>query len=324
MAKEKMKEELKEAQGGKCEISQEPLPKEPKHYDTDRIVPKAEGGTYRDLGNVRVLQATVHMERHGTLPERSPELDSLKDLFDMRAQTMKFRNKINNQILACERRTDNLPEDEISFLKEQLVPVDARLKQRGKEIEKTVKEIAKQDAFVAAALQVKSIGHITIGACLIYLDLSKARHASSLWKYTGLHAASHERYQKGEASGGNKTLRTILYTMADSQMKGRGPYRDVYDNVRARLSQSEKVVKTCIKKKHWEERPWKDVPPSHQHGAALRAVMKHFLADYWYVGRQALGLDVTPIYAEAKLEGNHRTIMPQERGWPVDVKGQLL
>jgi hypothetical protein len=33
---------------------------------------------------------------------------------------------------------------------------------------------------------------------LVYVDLEKADIASALWKHACLHAASHERYKKGE------------------------------------------------------------------------------------------------------------------------------
>jgi len=154
-----------------------------------------------------------------------------------------------------------------------------------------------------------------MASCLVYIDLNKARHASSLWKYVGLHTPSYERYTKGEAGGGNKTLRTILYTMADSQVKGRGPYRVVYDQTKKRLEQSEKITKSRNTQGRLIECAWKDTKPSHRHGAALRAIIKHFLADYWYVGRTLSGLPREPLYAESILGKGHKTIDPKVRGW---------
>jgi hypothetical protein len=103
--------------------------------------------------------------------------------------------------------------------------------------------------------------------------------------------------------------------MADSQMKGHGPYREVYDRVKARLEVSEKEVNTRNTQGKMITVAWKDTKPCHRHGAALRAVMKHFLADYWYVGRTLAGLETNPIYAEAILGMSHKTIKPEERGW---------
>ncbi len=101
----------------------------------------------------------------------------------------------------------------------------------------------------------------------------------------------------------------------DSQMKTKGAYREVYDRVKSRLEISEKVTKSRNTQGQLIDCKWKDTKPCHRHGAALRAVMKHFLADYWMVGRTLTGLDTSPLYAEAVLGKGHRTIMPEERGW---------
>jgi len=61
---------------------------------------------------------------------------------------------------------------------------------------------------------------------------------------------------------------------------------------------------------------WKDTKACHRQGAALRAIMKHILADYWYVGRTLMGLPTNPTYAEAILgKAGHKTIDPKTRGW---------
>jgi hypothetical protein len=93
-----------------------------------------------------------------------------------------------------------------------------------------------------------------------------------------------------------------------------GAYREVYDRTKLRLSVSEKVVKTRNTQGHLVESAWKDTKPSHRHGAALRAVMKHILADYWLVGRTLLNLSTVPLYAEAML-GHTHIIDPEARGW---------
>ena len=62
------------------------------------------------------------------------------------------------------------------------------------------------------------------------------------------------------------------------------------------------------------EKAWKDTMACHRHGAALRAVMKHFLADYWFVGRELRGLDTRPLYVEEQL-GHTGIVRPGERGW---------
>lgn len=314
MSKEALKVDLYQKQNGQCALTQIPLEIDPSLFDTDRKQPKADGGIYTDL-NTRIVDPVAHMKRHGNYRKRSPVMDAMKEAFDARMQVLKLRNKINNQILAYERRTDTLSETTLAMLQDDLTRMNKRLASHDRKVAKLVKDVADTDILAKAALGVKGIGPITVANCLIYIDVEKAPHASSLWKYVGLHTASHNRYTKGESSGGNKTLRTALYTMATSQEKTRGAYREVYDQAKARKAQSDQLVKTRNTQGKMIEVAWKETKPSHRRGHALRIVMKHFLADYWYVARTVQGLATTPLYPEAHLGGTHRTIMPEERGW---------
>jgi len=320
MAKEELKKKILKTQNGLCVLTGEPLPEDLSLLDTDREQQKAEGGIYTE-DNTRVVTPVAHMARHGNLRLRDKTLDKLKALVDDREQTMKLYNKINNQLLAYQRRTDNLNNSTIAFLTDHLESVEKALKEVTKKVEKEVKNLAKVNPFVATIRAVSGIGDITVAYCLVYIILEKAPHVSSLWKYAGLHAPSHKRYpKKGESTkggGGNKALRTALWNMANSQEKNmKGAYRPIYDQVKARLAQSDKIVETRNTQGVLVKVPWKEAKPCHRQGAAKRAVMKHFLADYWYVGRTLAGLPTNPPYAEAILgKEGHRTVDPRARGW---------
>jgi len=314
MAKEALKKAITEDQNGACALTGTKLPEETFMYDTDRKKPKAKGGIYV-VPNTRCVDPVAHMKRHGTHRERDEIMDDIKSIMDDRRQVMKLGNGVNNQIMAYSRGTDTLRPDTLEWLNEQKKIYAKEMSKRDRLVTKTIIELSKVDPFTKAALGVRSIGPVTIAFCLTYIDLTKARHASSLWAYVGLDKPSHERYTKGVAGGGNKTLRTALYTMAESQMKGNGAYREVYDQVKTRLSISEKIVKSRNTEGKLIECMWKNTKPCHRHGAALRAVCKHFLADYWFVGRTLAGLETSALYPEAILGGSHRTIMPVERGW---------
>ena len=301
MAKEKIKEQL----GRKKDYAL---------VDTHRIKPKAEGGTYID-GNVVLLDPVEHMKEHGNFRERQQDIETLKALMDDRRQVMKLKMKVQNQLLAYERNTDNINEITENWLKEQLKSVDAELKAREKIIAKQIKEMAKENDLVNAALNVKGTGPITVANLITYIDLEKARHASSLWAYVGFDKPSHERYTKGQSGGGNKTLRCALYVWAGVQIKQGGAYREIYDRIKERLSVSDKIVQTRNTQGKMIETEWKNAKPSHRHGSAIRIMIKHFLADYWMVGRTILDLPTDPLYAEAILKGNHKTIQPEGRGW---------
>lgn len=312
MAKEQIKEQITQREGNICQISNQPLPKIYALYDTHRWNPKAIGGTYTE-GNTAIADPLAHMAHHGNLRERSQEIAELKAMIDDRNQIMKLTTKMSNQLLAYQRGTDHPREETVNYLQEMLNSAKKQLAAQDRKLTKYIKGM--EDPLAQAAMAVRSIGPITVAYCLSYIDLTKARHASSLWSYVGLDKPSHSRYTKGEASGGNKRLRTVLFTMAESQVKGNGPYREVYDNAKARREQSDALVWTRNTKGQLVQLPWKDTKPSHKHGDALRKVMKHFLADYWMVGRTLYGLPTSPLYPEAVLGGTHRTIMPEERGW---------
>lgn len=313
MSKRSMKVAIAVEQEGIDILTGETLDQDPSLNDTDRIQPKADGGTYVARNNVRVLTPVSHMARHGNLRERTSTLDELKSIFDDRVQMMKLLLKENNQLLAYKRRTDHPHPETAAFLEAHLEPIHKRLAEIDRALVVALK--AYPDKFTQTALKVKGLGPISVVALTVYIDLNKAATPSSLWKYVGLHAASHERYVKGEAGGGNKTLRTVLYNTACVMMKlGEGGYRDVYDRTKLRLSQSEKVAKTRNTEGKLIELPWRETKPSHRHGAALRAIVKHLLADYWLVGRTMAGLSTTPLYVEAML-GHTHIISPRERGW---------
>lgn len=283
--------------------------------DKHRRFPGAEGGEYTD-DNVEFLDPVDHLKEHGNYRERSELLTDLKTVCDDRGQFQKLVFKINNQLLAYQRRVDNANPATIEALQATLAMVEAQSNEKDKELQKLVRQLAKQDPLVKSALGVKGLGPVTIAHLLVYVDLSKAQSASSLWKYAGLHTSAASRYEKGKTSGGNKTLRTVLYTTATAMVRVKGAYADVYERTKTRLSQSEKLVRSRNTQGKMVECAWKDTKPSHRHGAALRAVMKHILADYWFVGRTLQGLSTKPIYAEAML-GHTSIIRPEERGWTV-------
>jgi len=312
MSKEQLKQTITPKQDNFCALSGALLPDAPELMDTHRALEKHNGGTYTEE-NTHIVLPRAHMDHHGILRDRENWHEVLKSLLDDRAQTMRLLMKINNQLLAYQRRTDHMNADTEAFLNASMEPVNARLKTIDKHIVAHMRET--DDVLILSALGVKGVGQITIAGLTVYIDLQKADSPSALWSYVGLHKASHDRYTKGEAGGGNKTLRTMLWNMANSMMKNREcPYRVVYDQTKTRLSLSEKLVQTRNTQGKLVECAWKDTKPSHRHGAALRAMVKHFLADYWMVGRALKGLSTRTLYVEEKL-GHTGIIRPEERGW---------
>jgi hypothetical protein len=285
--------------------------------DVHRFTPKAEGGEYTP-DNYGLMDPPDHMRYHGNLREREEWYENLKALVDDRRQVMRAKQKMENQMLAYRRKTDHLLPATLAWLEEEAGKLAKTLSDRSRKVEKAVKDYAKYDRLAEAALGVHGIGPITVALCITYIDLEKAKSASALWKYTGLHVKAKDRYDMklNGGSPGNKTLRCALYCMADSQVKSRGPYRDVYDRTKARLENvTEGELVSRNTQGNWTTTTWAEAKKCHRAGAGLRAIMKHFLADYWFVGRELMGLPTRAIYAEAKNPGIHKTIMPRERGW---------
>lgn len=282
--------------------------------DTDRGRMKSEGGEYVD-GNVVLRTPVEHMERHGILRIRPEHLEELKGMFDDRAQIMKLHLKINNQLLAYERRTDHLSEHTVEMLQFEAARYDTFTEERSKPLKKAVRQFAKEDALMASALGVFGVGEITVAALTVYVDLEKAEHPSSLWAYAGYDKPSHGRYTKGQASGGNKTLRTVLYNTACCFWRDGRSYREIGDRTKERLANSEKLVMSRNTQGKLVEVMWKDTKPCHRHGAALRAMIKYFLADYWFVGRTLRELPTTDLYVKEHLGHASAIINPRERGW---------
>lgn len=316
MAKKKqLKKAIKNTQNNNCAMSGVNLSEDTSLFDTDRKIPKAEGGEYTKE-NTRVVDPVAHMARHNNLRQRSLDFEELKTIVDDREQIKKLLYKVNNQLLAYKRKTDNPNPETVEWLNNQYDDVNQKLKETDKQLKKAVDKIAEYDPLARSALNVKSVAHVTVGYCLVYIDLEKATNVSKLWSYAGLHTSSHERYKKGKSGGGNKKLRTALFCLADSQQRGRGPYRKVYDDTKHRLEHSRRKTMTRNTQGRLVEAQWKDTKPSHRHGAALRAIMKHFLSDYWYVGRTLMGLDTQPLYVKEQL-GHESIIKAEERGWRI-------
>ena len=312
MGKVVLKENIKKRQNGKDALSKVGLPDDSKLWDTDRILQKKDGGTYDNLENVRGVNPIVHMKRHGTYKEREVEFHELKILIDAREQIRKLLNGSNNRLLAWQRGTDDMDEVTREWLGEQIKVIGDRLKDVDKRIVKHLKSM--RHPIIKSAMGVKGVGPITIAYMLVYIDIRKAEYVSCMFSYIGMVKPSYDRYKKGEAGGGNKTLRTVLYTMADSMIKTRSIYRNVYDAEKAKLEKSKRLVKTRNTQGHLIECMWMDTKPSHRHGAGIRKIIKHFLADWWFVHRTLEGLPTPKYYVEEHL-GHTDIIMPNERGW---------
>lgn len=309
--KNEIKKKKAADQGGKCAISDKPLKGHRELTDADRLRKRSKGGKL-SMDNVQVVDPVVHMKYGGNYRKRQEQLEDLKVLIDGREQLRKSCNSDSNRIGAKKRGTDRLDTETYDFLNEKVSETGKKLSKMDRRIKKLILQI--DHPIIGIALDVKGIGPVTVAYMLVYVDITKAEHASSLWAYTGLDKPSYERYEKGKSSGGNKKLRTVLYTMGTSMIKTGGAYIDVYRNTKARLAASKKITRSRNNQGQMIECAWKDTMPSHRNDAAIRKMVKHFLADWWFVHRTLEGLPTRRLYVEEQL-GHTGIIRPEERGW---------
>lgn len=187
---------------------------------------------------------------------------------------------------------------------EQIKQEDIHLK----EIEAVCETFSVYTSFLK---NVKGVGPTMAGVILSYIDIRKAKYASSIIKYCGLDVINGEaRGRKAEhlidvtyqdTKGKEKTKKSLSYNpfvrsklrgvLASVFLKCKSPYRTVYDNYKNRL-QNHPVhkEKTVI----------------HRHNMALRYMIKMFLIDLYREWKEAEGLEAYPPYHEAKLGLKHQ------------------
>ena len=159
---------------------------------------------------------------------------------------------------------------------------------------------------------IKGIGPAMAGVIISEIDITKARHPSSLWKYAGLDVAENGagRSRKAEhlvereytdKDGKPATRKSITFNpflktklvgvLASSFLKATpNPYRDIYDGYKHRLEQHPE---------HQEK------SKGQRHNMAMRYMVKMFLIDLYTKWRTLEGLPVSLPYHEAKLGIKH-------------------
>jgi len=289
--------ELKIAeQGGVCAITGELLPADLSLVDIDRIVPRTEGGKYV-LDNVRVITAKAHALRHGNKSIEEYDIVGLRTIMDEYRTWQKMRIKINNHFLAAQRLdiVSDTTEAGFSEILSRAEDHEEYFKKEG------VKHLKKMNLPIIDAMRgVKGVGDITIAEVLSNVNIEKARHVSSLWAYVGYHGDSSNRHQKGVSGGGNKHLRSVMYNLGVGFLRcSNEHYEPLY---RARRDYTDALES------------WDDKPKAQKHLDGIRYMLKHWLADLWYVWRTIEGLTTEPGYV-TRLSDTHRWVLPSERGW---------
>lgn len=161
---------------------------------------------------------------------------------------------------------------------------------------------------------IKGIGPILSGGLIAWFNPHKAPHASSFWKYAGLHVVEGKavKREKGVKLGFSIKLRSLMWKIGKSFIKARTPfYRELYDE--AKDKENEKLgnpiadaencpmYQQCVLRLRGKaqrlNREVKTLPcKQHIDYRAMRKMIKRFLADLWITWRRLEGLSTNEPY----------------------------
>lgn len=152
-------------------------------------------------------------------------------------------------------------------------------------------------SYVLSANLIKELGYC-----------EEADTVSQLWAYCGYHVVNGKapKREKGKKLGFNLKLRTMVYKVSESLMKGnKGYYRSVYDSEKAKQLDRVHAIGELSGKYNGYEEEDTHLSKGHAHMRALRKMAKHFLSHYWECSRELVGLPVKKTYVEGVLEHEH-------------------
>lgn len=200
--------------------------------------------------------------------------------------------------------------------------------------------LAKVDIFNVYLKHQIGIGPAMAAVLIAYLDPRKAHRISGFWSYCGVDVGPDGRgrsrraehlidreYTKRDGTTGTKKSVTfnpwlksrLLGVLCSSFLRLGSGWRHQYDNYKHRINSDPRRIKVTavqfikafdsIKKTgSWTTPEGVTVAdatilwtPKRVHSAAMRYMLKMFLAELWVRWRTLEGLEVTPTYAEAKL-----------------------
>jgi hypothetical protein len=199
-------------------------------------------------------------------------------------------------ILRGKSNMDVVFEAEVIAVSEQLR--DTYRKAMVKAAEETVGEIWE------VLTSIRGLGEGNLAAQLLAQidDISRFDSVAKLWRYSvgGVTDEGRmERAKKGEKSMVNKDMAALGYNISDQFVRQRTyPYRDFYDQEKARLRDIHPEPVDAIKKGEGKNVPSKYPWPklytdSHVDRMARRATFKRFLRDVWVAWRKIEGLSIS-------------------------------
>ncbi len=219
--------------------------------------------------------------------------ESLRVLVDLRQTIQKSRIQFGNRLSAIERDADEGDGELFERWHERFAMLE-------KELDKDIALYGGNLPIVGIMVCVKGVGPLLAAKVVSQIDITRPQSVSALWRYAGFGVVDGHREKpvKGEKLHYNRTLKTTCYLIGSSFLKSSSPYRQLYDQARARYETT---------KPDWTK--------LHRHNAAMGYMIKIWLSHLWEVWRTLEGLPTREPYAHDYLEHPSK-YTPQEFGWP--------
>jgi len=277
--------QLLERQTGKCAICGEALPEDRWACHIDRYPVRGEEGGKYVADNTRLICLECDFELEGNAPNSVyPVITSAYRTFKLWQQLEgDFKRRINAYLgqLKNTTRSPYITEETLLELEHHAEEFASMAKLAKKRMDGLVRETGEWEAFMKDA---PGVGENLAGFLLAQIDISKAKHASSLWKYFGYDPT--EPYNPGK--GQMKSALFAALSISVCTRKNGNPYRAIYDRYKAQEV---------------------------SHGGAVRRVIKIWLAHLWETWRKYADLPVSEPWITENTDHSH-VYRAEDYGWP--------
>jgi transposase IS116/IS110/IS902 family protein len=279
----------------------------------DMLLRSMSQGAY-DLQKLRIMTGNrivqAWYQANGVQPGEKPETALQKEADDLLKKILQDYKRLTDGLVNPLRKAKFTPTMYIgSFALLQMVE---SYKQTLTAETRAFKAVANQTDGVPIweeyLKHIPGCGPTMAGVLISRLDPHRAPYVCNFWAYCGLDVAKdgrgRGRYKEHlvereylAADGTMKTklgltydpwLKTKLWVLGGCLCIAGQEYKDIYDGYKNRL-------------KNRTDGRWKDASKDHIHKAAMRYMIKVFLANLWEAWRKLEGLPVPAQYAEAKL-----------------------
>lgn len=226
--------------------------------------------------------------------------------------------------------------------------VDKRMKSSEDYMKKLIQgEIDEYPLWNDWLVDVNGIGPVLCGGLMAWINIHKCKYASSLWKYCGItvveikqcsicgkefsidtkhkkcpdcdedlkEVGRSARREKGKKIEYNPRAKTLVWKIGESFVKQTGAYRDLYEEMRAKVDDM-----PCTK--IHKDTKGNIIPcyDAHRFAKAKRLTVKVFLSHVYKKWREAEGLPVYDLYVHGILKHDEATYIEPRSDKDLKVK----